>query len=210
LPLASLGLCLWWPLARLRLCLAGVDDDELARLRRERLRWLVLLAGTAAALVVLAGGVAAGARGAPAQTSAPHDLGVVATVGYAAAVVPVLAAVALWLYVRTMLRRALYDRERPPVVITGTVRRMIRPSAGGWPLLVRRTGGRGRWLTGSPRTLAPVRGRLTGHSARRTFQLTVTLTYYRRSRVIKEIAGVVVEDLAVAWQMSGVLASSSI
>jgi hypothetical protein len=204
MPLASVGICLWWPLAKLRLCLAGVDDDELARLRRERLRWLVVLLGAAGSLVVVAGGVAAGARSALPQGSARSVLGVVADVGYGAAVGLVVVGLALGLYTRTMVRRAVRDRERIPVVCRGTVRRIVRPAGGGWPVLMRRDGGRGRWLTGSPQTLAPVRGRLTGVSPGRSFQLAVTLTYYRRSRVIKEINGVVVEDLAVAWEMLGV------
>jgi hypothetical protein len=204
MPLASLGICLWWPLAKLRLCLAGVDDDELARLRRERLRWLVVLLGAAGSLVVVAGGVAAGARSALPQGSARSALGVAADVGYGAAAGLVVVSLALGLYTRTMVRRAVRDRERIPVVCRGTVRRIVRPGGGGSPVLMRRDGGRGRWLTGSPQTLAPVRGRLTGVSPGRSFQLAVTLTYYRRSRVIKEINGVVVEDLAVAWEMLGV------
>jgi hypothetical protein len=210
MPLSSLGVCLWWPLAKLGLCLAGVDDDELYRLRRQGLRWMVLLGGAVAALVVLSGSVLAGARSAPPFTSAGPDLEKVAIGGYIAAAVLVLPLLALWWYVRAMVRRAVRDRESVPEVCRGTVRLIIRPRGGGWPVLIRRTNGRGRWVTGSTRTLAPIRGRLTGRAPRRPFQLSVTLTYYRRSRVIKEIGGVVVEDLAAAWARTGVPAIDAI
>jgi hypothetical protein len=208
MPLAVLGLCLWWPLARLGLCLAGVDHDELTRLKRQGIRRLVVLLGTAACLVVLAGGVAAGAGQVPPQDPASHGLGVVAEVISGVATLPTVAGVVLWLWVRTMTRRAIRDRERAPVLCRGTVRRILRPGAGGWPVLVRRDSGRGRWLTGSVETLAPIRGRLPA-GRDRAFRVTVTLTYYRRSRVIKEIDGVVVEDLAAAWEMPGLPVSGS-
>jgi len=188
--------CLWWLLARMRLCLAGVEDVELGRLLVRRLRWMVLFGGLAAGCVVLAATTATETVAAPSLPMAPMrtdvELG-----AYGAAVLLALAAVAVWRYSQSMVRRALRDRRSAPEVCRATAVRIVRAAEGGWPLLVRREDGRRFWVTGSARSLAPVRSRMG--RAGRGFRVTVTVQYYRRSRVVREIRGMAVEALSAAW-----------
>jgi hypothetical protein len=188
--------CFWRLLARMRLCLAGVEDVELDRLLVRRLRWMVLFGGLAAGCVVLAATTATEAVAAPSQPMAPMrtdlELG-----AYAAAALLALVAVAVWRYSRAIVRRALRDRQSTPEVCRGTALRIVRAAEGGWPMLVRREDGRRFWVTGGARVLAPVRSRMG--RAGPGFRVTVTLQYYRRSRVVKEVRGMAVEALSVAW-----------
>lgn len=191
---ASLTRYVWWTAAQLGLCLAGVDDRELQRLLFTRLRWMLLSAGGAAFLIVLAGGLSA----VPAdltRNSGGNPSRTLALVSYAAAALLALTAVVVWLYSRTMVRRALRDRNEDPIPCKGTLRRLIASREGGWPLLLRSEQGRWLWLTGSSLTLAPMRRRLAGRVPGRPYRLSVKLTYYPRSRVVHEIAGMAVEDL---------------
>jgi hypothetical protein len=194
--LTTLTGCLWWLLARMRLCLAGVEDVELNRLLVRRLRWMVLFGGSAAGCVVLAATTATEtvAAPSPAMASMRTDVELGA---YAAAVLLALPAAAVWWYSRAMVRRAMRDRQSTPKVCRATALRIDRAAEGGWPLLLRREDGRRFWVTGSPRVLAPVRSRMG--RAGPGFRVTVTLQYYRRSRVVKEIRGMAVEALSVAW-----------
>lgn len=188
-------LCCWWVAARLGLCLAGIGSTELQRLMVRRLQWISLSAGGAALFVVLAGSLAGGlpSHGAAAKLYLVPD---------GAAAVLCLVALLLWRYSQRKLRQALQDQASDPLVLKGAVRRVIIARDGGWPLLVRDQGGRWLWLTGSPRALAPVQGRLTSRAAGRQFQLTVVLTYHPRSRVVQEITGMAVEQLEAAWKSS--------
>jgi hypothetical protein len=194
--LTALTGCLWWLLARMRLCLAGVEDAELGRLLVRRLRWMVLFGGLAAGCVVLAATTATETIAAPSQPLAPMrtdvELG-----AYGAAAVLALAAAAVWRYAQAIVRRALRDRQSAPVVCKATALRTIRAADGGWPMLLRREDGRRFWVTGSAKSLAPLRGRVG--RAGPGFRVTVTLQYYRRSRVVKEIRGMAVEALSVGW-----------
>lgn len=187
---------LWRLLARMGLCLAGIDDAEVGRLLVRRLRWMVVFGGLAAGCVVLAATTATETVAAPSRAMAAIrtdlELGT-----YAAAGVLVLPVIAVWRYAQAIVRRALRDRMSVPEVCRGTVVRIVGAAEGGWPMLVRREGGRRFWVTGSPQALAPVRSRLG--RAGPGFRVTVTLQYYRRSRVVKEIRGMAVEALSVAW-----------
>lgn len=194
--LTALTGCLWWLLARMRLCLAGIDEVEVQRLLVLRLRWMVLFGGLAAGGVVIAATTASETVAAPSLVMASMRTDVQLG-AYGAAAVMALLAVAVWRYSRAIVRRALRDRESVPEVCRGTALRIIRAREGGWPLLLRRDDGRRFWVTGSPKVLAPIRGRLG--RAGRGFRVTVTLQYYRRSRVVKEIRGMAVEALSVAW-----------
>jgi hypothetical protein len=190
---------LWWLLARMRLCLAGVEDVELNRLMVRRLRWMVLFGGLAAGCVLLAATTAGEAFAAPPQIGSPivsmrKDVEMGA---YIAAAVLALPAAVVWRYAQAMVRRALRDRQSMPEVCRATVLRIVRSAEGGWPVLLRREDGRRFWVTGSPRVLAPVRSRMG--RAGPGFRVTVTLQYYRRSRVVREIRGMAVEALSVAW-----------
>jgi hypothetical protein len=194
--LTALTGCLWWLLARMRLCLAGVEDAELGRLLVRRLRWTVLFGGLAAGCVVLAATTATETIAAPSQPLAPVrtdvELG-----AYGAAALLALAAAAVWRYSQAIVKRALRDRQAMPEVCKARALRIVRAAEGGWPMLLRREDGRRLWVTGSARSLAPLRGHLD--RAGPAFRVTVTLQYYRRSRVLKEIRGMAVEALSVAW-----------
>jgi len=196
LVLTALTGCLWRLLARMRLCLAGVEDVELSRLLVRRLRWMVLFGGLSAACVVLAATTATESLAAPSPAMASMRTNVQLG-AYAAAVVLALPAVAVWRYAQAMVRRALRDRQSMPEVCRATALRIVRSADGGWPVLLRREDGRRFWVTGSPRVLAPVRSRMG--RAGPGFRVTVTLQYYRRSRVVREIRGMAVEALSVAW-----------
>src|SRR5215472_7208769 len=180
----------------MRLCLAGVEDVELNRLLIRRLRWMVLFGGLAGGCVVLAATTATESLAAPslAMTSIRTDVELAA---YGAAAVLALPAAAVWRYAQAMVRRALRDRQSTPEVCRATALRIVRSAEGGWPVLLRREDGRRFWVTGSPRVLAPVRSRMGRASP--GFRVTVTLQYYRRSRVVREIRGMAVEALSVAW-----------
>ena len=174
------------------LCLAGVGDGELQRLLFRRLRWIVLWAGAAACLGVLGNGLAA-APPPPAGTTAP--VRAVSFGAYAVAALLALIAVAIWLYCRIIVRRALRDRTGYPTPSKGTMRGLITSREGGWALRLRSEQGRWLWLTGSSQALTPMRRRMAGLTPGRPYRLAVTLTYYPRSRVIHEITGMAVEEL---------------
>jgi hypothetical protein len=211
------ALCWWWPLARLRLCLASVDDLEVRRLLTQRLRWLVMLSGGAAFFVVLGvqavhQGLSAPPSGAPGASASGSGSGSGGTadaddlpgtlpfaIAYFAAVALLLvASLALWLYCRRKARRALRDREGDPEVCRGLARRVLTARDGGWPILIRTDRGRSLWLTGSPRSLGTIKGRLGARRPDRRFQLVVVVTYYPRCRVIREVTGMAVESLELA------------
>ncbi|TMC11023.1 MAG: hypothetical protein E6J41_07140 [Chloroflexi bacterium] len=187
---------LWRLLARMRLCLAGVDDAEVGRLLVRRLRWMVVFGGLAAGCVVLAATTATETVAAPSPVMAAMrtDLQMGA---YIAAGVLALPVVAVWRYAQAIVRRALRDRAAVPQVCRGTALRVVPAAEGGWPMLLRREDGRRFWVTGSAKVLAPVRSRMG--RAGPGFRVTVTVQYYRRSRVVKEIRGMAVEALSVAW-----------
>ena len=174
------------------LCLAGVGDGELQRLLFKRLRWIVLWAGAAACLGVLGNGLAA-APPPPAGTTAP--IPAVSFGAYVVAGLLALIAVAIWLYSRIVVRRALRDRMGYPIPCKGTVRGLITSREGGWALRLRSEQGRWLWLTGSSQALAPMRRRMAGLAPGRPYRHSVTLTYYPGSRVIHEITGMAVEEL---------------
>jgi hypothetical protein len=192
---------LWWLLARMRLCLGGVDDGEIRRLLVRRVRWMVLFVGLAAGGVLVASTTASEAQAATSAAPPPPNLAAmrhqVEVAGYVAAGVLALVAAVIWGYAAVMVRRALRDRESMPEVCSGTAVRVVEAREGGWPLLMRRRDGRWLWLTGNPATLQPVLGRLA--RAGPGFRVTVTLQHYRRSRVVKEIRGMAVEALEAAW-----------
>lgn len=189
----------WWIAARMGLCLASVGDEELQRLLFKRLRWIVLWAGGAACLAVLGNGLAA-APPPPAGTNAP--VRAVSLGAYVVAALLALIAVAIWLYSRIIVRRALRDRTGYPTPCKGTARGLITSREGGWALRLRSEQGRWFWLTGSSQVLAPMRRRMAGLTHGRPYRLAVTLTYYPRSRVIHEITGMAVEELNAVLEAS--------
>ena len=192
---------LWWVAARMGLCLAGIEDDELQRLRFRRLRLISPLFGGAVILAVLAAGLTAGQ---------PHGIMVAArglatalqNGSYVVAGVLSLAALVTLLYTRAIVRRALRDRSTDPVARRATFRGLIRAREGGWPVRLRCDDGRWLWLTGSRQVLAPIQGRLAHDEGKRPYRLTVAVVHHPRSRVIKEISGLKIEALERAWVSS--------
>lgn len=184
----------WWVLARLGLCLAGIDEAEIARLLLVRLRWMIVTCGAAAFLVVLAGQMV-GAPAGPAKSVAVN-----AEFGeYAGAGVLLLVALLLWAYSRFITRRARADRSRVPDVCKGIVRRVLTARDGGTPVLLRCHSGRWMWVTGSSQVVAPLRERLARSRQRFGFRLSVTVLYHPKSRVIKEVPGMAVEAVDAVW-----------
>lgn len=201
---SGVTLPLRWAAARLGLCLAGIQDEELRRLRTRRMQWITFFAGAAALLGVLAGSIAQSL-----VLSGPRGSTVLAFwYLYLVAAPPLLVALAIWWYSAVVLRRALRDRTTYPVVRRGTVRRLLTAREGGWPLLLRDVDGRSMWLTGSREVLLPVRQRLARRRPGRPFQLTVTLAFHPRCRVVHEIRGMAVEDLDAAWEPTGAWAAT--
>lgn len=196
--LAILVRPLWWTVARMGLCLGGVDDDELQRLRSRRLGWMLVTGGAAAFLIVLAG-AASGAHLTAAGTGASAESLALSTLAgmvlYGLAGVPALLCVAIWLYVGRKIRRARRDRERYPEVCRGTVRRLMIVPDGGWPVLIRSDRGRWMWLTGSEDALRLVRRRLPARRDAASVRFTVTLTHYPKCRVVHTVTGMAVEQL---------------
>jgi hypothetical protein len=189
---------LWWAAARMGLCLAGIEDSELQRLRLRRLRLISPLAGGAVILAVLGGGLTAGQPGGILPTT--RDLSVALQTGsYAVAGVLSLTALAIFVYARIIVRRALRDRSADPVVRKATIRGLIPAREGGWPVRLRCDDRRWLWLTGSPDVLAPVLGSFAREGGKRPYRLTVALVHHPRSRVIKEVSGLKIEALDRAW-----------
>ncbi len=185
------------------LCLANVDEEELRRFLLVRLRWVALMAGSAALLVVLAGSLAATV--APGQATHPTARPLVTTLSLVVYVVAAglcLLAVGIWAYSRVLFIRALRDRLAYPTPVTGIVRGLIEARAGGWPVLLRAENGRWLWLTGADDVLRPIRSRRAGRVNGRPLRISVTLLYYPKSRVIREITGMKVEVMEArpAWQ----------
>jgi hypothetical protein len=196
---------LWWLLARLRLCLAGIDELEVRRLLLQRTRWILLTAGGAAFLVALGGTLRTEIASQPALWPAPAREAELALYGAAAALG--LVTLVLWRYSQAIVRRARSDRSGTPGVCRGTVRWIVTAQDGGWPVLIRRDDGRWLWLTGNPAALALVRSRLARTGGARGYRLTITLVYHRRSRVIERVTGTAVVALQAAWQSSREIAA---
>jgi hypothetical protein len=153
-----------------------------------RTRWIVVFGGAAAFSFVL--GVQ--------MTQQPSATLVSGAAYFGGAGAFVLVCLFIWLYSRSMVRRARGDRERDPRVCRGSVRRILPAPDGGYPVLVKTDRGRRLWLTGSHDSLKPVLGRMTTQVRGRPFQLVVVLTYYPRCRVIREVNGMAVESLEQA------------
>lgn len=198
----TIGLLFWTMIARLKLCLANIDEEEVQRILRTRMRLMAVLGGVTGALLVVAGSTSAGMS----MVSHKH---VVTWPFYVPGAVLGLVTMGIWLYARTMIRRAIKDRERLPVPVQGTVCRLVMARAGGNPVLLRSREGRYTWLTGSQAVLRQVRvqlGSATGKRRTRAIRITVTLLYYQPSHVIREIPGLAIEQLDAALAAEPVFA----
>jgi hypothetical protein len=174
---AGLRLPLFWAGAQVGTLLASLEESELHRFAvKQRTCW---------ALLWLVSVVAAYLAGASGLTSwAPYLI--------------LSAALLLNVRWRTMLVNAGLDRTSTPIAATGRVRRLIVSREGGWPLLLQDQDGRWLWLTGQERDLERTRAALRRRRPGVDLELRLTLTYYPRTHVIKEITGMTVEERARA------------
>jgi hypothetical protein len=184
--------------ARLELCLAGIDDVELSRLRVRRLRVMMPLVAMALVLTVLGAGLSVKPS---ADVQAVSDGLLTKMQTWCFIVALAASALAIWimLYVRAMAARAVSDRDIDPLARRATLRNLIRSRQGGLPMRVRWDDGRWMWLTGNSEVLAPIERHVMTRSHKGVYRLTVALVYHPRSRVIKEIAGLKVEVLEPVW-----------
>jgi hypothetical protein len=168
--------------ARLGICLAGLDNEELFRFAMRQRGWGLLWSTISFPLYVV-GGVAWGFGSDVLYVSLWLPGALLST-----------AALFTGLYARAMLAGALLDRSSEPVAAKGTLRRLIPGRDGGWPVLIRDQDGRGLWLTGREADLGRA---IEAHRRRRPgvqLELSITLTYYPRTHVIKEISGIAVQE----------------
>jgi len=188
----------WWFAARLGLCLAGIDDVELSRLRVRRLRVMMPLVAMALVLTVLGAGLSV-KPSAYVQAVSGQLLTKMQTWCYIVALAASALAIWILLYVRAMAARAVSDRDVDPLARRATLRNLIRSRQGGLPVRVRWDDGLWMWITGSNEVLAPIERHVVTSSHKGVYRLTVALVYHPRSRVIKEIAGLKVEVLEPVW-----------
>ena len=194
---AILGTLVWGTVAHQGLCLAGVDDDELTRFSATALRKTSVVAFSACALAVVASGFVAG-------NAYLHVAGLSWWSYYLPAAALALLAGTIRFYYLVMRTAALSDREAEPRICSGTAQCLIVVKAGGWPFMM--TGPKATWMSGSDKTLGDVRRRLGSarerrepRANRRQQRITLTVTYYPHCRVVREVTGMAVENLSVAW-----------
>ena len=174
---ASLRLPLLCVGAQLGLLLASLEELELRRFATKQQSWWGLLWVASLLAAYLAG--ASGPTG-----WAPYLI--------------LSAALLLNLRWRAVLVNAGLDRTATPIAASGRVRRLLASRDGGWPLLLHDQDGRWLWLTGQERDLERTRAALRRRRSGVQLELSLTLTYYPRTRVIKEITGMSVEERAPA------------
>ncbi|MGH7761338.1 MAG: hypothetical protein ACREOY_07975 [Candidatus Dormibacteraceae bacterium] len=167
----------WWIAARLGLCLAGIDDVEVNRVRFRRLRVAMPLVALALLLTVLGAGltVKPSAEVQAASSGLPTKLHNWCYIAALAA-----SALAIWilLYVRATVARAVADRDLDPLARRATLRNLIRSRDGGLPVRVRWDDGLWMWLTGSKEVLAPIERHVMTKSHKGIYRLTVALVYH--------------------------------
>jgi hypothetical protein len=165
--------------------LATLDDAELWRYAIRRQAVWGMLCSTALFLYLTGTGPTVGPEG-------------TSIVGWAAATFGVVASLLATIRLRATLDLAVIDRNSAPAASGGAVRRVIASREGGWPLLLRDRDGHWLWLTGHERDLRRLRAKLASRRPGSYLELRITVTYYPRTRVIKEITGMTVEEREVA------------
>lgn len=191
----------WWIVAGLGLCLSAIDDDELQRLRLQRLRLTAPLVGAGLIFTVLAPSLNAS----PLRGILSSDRELIESLQswiYVAAIAAISVAVWVYLYVRAKISRAHSDRTADPIATRAALRGIIRARVGGSPVRICTDAGTWMWLTGSMDLLSPIARHVVGKGERRAYRVTIAVVYHPRSRVIKEIAGLKVEVLVHAWSFA--------
>ncbi|MFZ0217266.1 MAG: hypothetical protein WAM30_15140 [Candidatus Dormiibacterota bacterium] len=180
--LALLRLPVRWVQVRLGICLASLDNAELLRFALRQRRW-GLLGSMASFPLYVIGGTAWGFG---------------ADLLYLALWVPgallSTAALMIGLYSRATLASALFDRSSTPIAVKGRVRILLTGREGGWPMLLHDQDGRHYWLTGRAADLDRIRTALERRRSGVDLAVTVTLTYFPRTRVIDRVEGLSVEE----------------
>jgi hypothetical protein len=164
---------LLWVGAQLGTLLASLDEPELRRFAIKQQAWWVPLW-----ISSLCGAYLAGA------------IGPSGWVPYLILSAPLLFSLR-W---RATLVNAGLDRTSTPIAAGGRVRILIPSRDGGWPLLLRDQDDRWLWLTGQEQDLDRVRQTLRKRRSGVGLELRLTLTYYPRTHVIKEITGMSVQE----------------
>jgi hypothetical protein len=162
-----------WVGAQLGTLLASLDEPEVRRFVIKQQAWWVPLWITSLCAAYLAG--ATGPSG---------------WVPYLILSAPLLFSLR-W---RATLVNAGLDRASTPIAVGGRVRKLIPSRDGGWPLLLRDQDGSWLWLTGKGQDLDRARQTLRSRRSGVRHELRLTLTYYPRTHVIKEITGMSVEE----------------
>ena len=183
--------CAW-----LGICLAGLDNEELFRFAMRQRGWGLVWSMISFPLYVV-GGIAWGFGSDVLYLSLWLPGALLST-----------AALFTGLYARAMLAGALLDRSGDPIAAKGTLRRVIPGRDGGWPVLMRDQNGRGLWLTGREADLHRAIEALERRRPGVQLELSITLTYYPRTHVIKEISGIAVQEREKARATAASLAPS--
>lgn len=164
---------LLWVGAQLGTLLASLDEPEIRRFALRQQMWWVPLWITSVCGAYLAG------------AARPSGW-----VPYLILSLPLLVSMR-W---RATLVNAGLDRTSTPIAVGGRVRTVIPGRDGGWPLLLRDQDGRWLWLTGREQDLDRARQTLRRRRAGVQLEVRLTLTYYPRTHVIKEITGMSVQE----------------
>lgn len=164
---------LFWVGAQLGTLLASLDEPEVRRFAIKQQAWWVPLW-----IASLCGAYLAGATG-------PSSW-----VPYLILSAPLLFSIR-W---RATLVNAGLDRTSTPIAAGGRVRTLVPSRDGGWPLLLRDQDGRWLWLTGREQDLDRARRTLRTRRPGVRLEVRLTLTYYPRTHVIKEITGMSVQE----------------
>ena len=179
--LALLRLPVRWLQLRLGICLASLDNAELLRFALRQRRW-GLLGSVASFPLYVVGGTAWGLGADQLYLTLWVPGALLST-----------AALVIGLYSRATLASALFDRVSTPVAVKGPVRLLLTGREGGWPMLLRDQDGVHHWLTGRATDLERIKTALQRRRSGVELEVTVTLTYFPRTRVIDRIEGLSVE-----------------
>lgn len=170
-----------WAGARLGLYPSSLDDAELTRVAiRRRAMWSAVWSSCFSVYLVV--------------TFATSSLSGVMGIVWWVAVAGMTAATFSNLRLRTFLAIAMRDRTSAPTADAGAVRHVMESRDGGWPMLLDDRDGRLIWLTGHERDLRRLHAALARTTSGVRIDVRVTLTYYPRTHVIKEISGITVEE----------------
>lgn len=184
-----------WVGARLGLYPSALDDRELARVAiRRRVMWSMLW--STCFFFYLSG------------TFTTIELSGVTAILWWASVFGMTASTFASFRLRAFLALAMRDRTSEPAADAGAVHHVIASQEGGWPMLLEDRDGKRIWLSGHERDMRRLHAALARTTSGIRIEVRVTLTYYPRTHVIKEITGVTVEEHEIVRALAPRLATS--